>query len=61
MTDTVSQRPTRHRRVVMLMIFVCVAITFLDRGNISLQFKLTGLNRTVSPDTYSSSLIFTVQ
>jgi len=42
MTDTVSQRPTRHRRVVMLMIFVCVAITFLDRGNISLTAPLMG-------------------
>ena len=35
MTD-VSLKPTRHRYVVMLMIFVCVAITFLDRSNISL-------------------------
>src|ERR1043165_5337239 len=42
MSDTVSQTPTRHRRVVMLMIFVCVAITFLDRGNISLTPPLMG-------------------
>ena len=31
------------------------------RGNISLQFKLTGLSKTVSPATYLSSIIFTVQ
>src|SRR6201996_9738987 len=28
--------PTRHRYVVMLMIFVCVVITYLDRSNISI-------------------------
>jgi hypothetical protein len=33
----------------------------LNRGNISLQFKVTGLNRTVPPDTYTSSIIFSVQ
>jgi hypothetical protein len=32
-----------------------------DRGNISLQFKLTGLSRNVPPATYLSSIIFTVQ
>lgn len=32
-----------------------------DRGNISLQFKLTGLSRSVSPATYLSSIIFTIQ
>lgn len=32
-----------------------------DRSGIALQVKLTGLNRTVSPATYLSSLIFTVQ
>ena len=31
------------------------------RGSISLQFKLTGLSKTVSPATYLSSIIFTVQ
>jgi hypothetical protein len=31
-----------------------------NRGNVSLQFKLTGLSRTVSPATYLSSIIFTV-
>ncbi len=30
------------------------------RSNISLQFKLTGLSRSVSPGTYLSSIIFTV-
>ena len=34
-TEMLTDKPTRHRYVVMLMIFVCVAITFLDRGNIS--------------------------
>lgn len=32
-----------------------------NRSNISLQFKLTGLSRSVSPATYLSSIIFTVQ
>lgn len=32
-----------------------------SRGSISLQFKLTGLSCHVSPDTYLSSIIFTVQ
>jgi hypothetical protein len=32
-----------------------------DRSNISLQLKLTGLSRKVSPGTYLSSIIFTVQ
>ncbi|MEI9894764.1 MAG: hypothetical protein WDN28_12975 [Chthoniobacter sp.] len=31
------------------------------RSGISLQFKLTGLSRKVSPATYLSSIIFTVQ
>lgn len=31
------------------------------RSGISLQFKLTGLSRGVSPATYFSSIIFTVQ
>src|SRR5438445_9947063 len=33
---TLADKPTRHRYLVMLMIFVCVAITFLDRSNISI-------------------------
>jgi ACS family D-galactonate transporter-like MFS transporter len=36
MTELVAQTPTRHRYVVMLMIFVSVVITFLDRSNISI-------------------------
>lgn len=32
-----------------------------DRSGISLQFKLTGLSRNVSPASYLSSIIFTVQ
>ena len=32
-----------------------------NRSAISLQFKLTGLSKTVSPATYLSSIIFTVQ
>jgi len=35
MTD-MALKPTRHRYVVMLMIFVCVVITYLDRSNISI-------------------------
>lgn len=31
------------------------------RSGISLQFKLTGLSRSVTPATYLSSIIFTVQ
>ena len=30
-----SQRPTRQRHVVLLMVFVCVVITYMDRSNIS--------------------------
>src|SRR5678816_1722584 len=47
MTDTVS--PTRHRRIVMLMIFVCVAITFLDRSNISLIAPVMGKELDIDP------------
>ncbi|HEY0265561.1 MAG TPA: MFS transporter [Rhizomicrobium sp.] len=36
MTEAVAGTPTRHRYVVMLMIFVCVVITYLDRSNISI-------------------------
>ena len=32
----VTEKPTRHRYVIMLMIFVSVVITFLDRSNISI-------------------------
>lgn len=32
-----------------------------SRENISLQFKLTGISCQISPDTYLSSIIFTVQ
>jgi hypothetical protein len=31
------------------------------RGNISLQYKLTGLTSGVAPDAYTSSIIFTIQ
>lgn len=31
-----------------------------DRSDISLQLKLTGLSKDVAPDTYASSIIFTV-
>ena len=41
MTLDMAEKPTRHRRVVMLLIFVCVAITFLDRGNISLTAPIS--------------------
>jgi ACS family D-galactonate transporter-like MFS transporter len=36
MTTTLAEKPTRHRYVVMLMIFICVVITYLDRSNISI-------------------------
>lgn len=36
MTEAVTANPTRHRYVVMVMIFVCVVITYLDRSNISI-------------------------
>ncbi|HTC84148.1 MAG TPA: MFS transporter [Rhizomicrobium sp.] len=38
MSKTLTQavNPTRHRYVVMVMIFVCVVITYLDRSNISI-------------------------
>lgn len=32
-----------------------------SRGSISLQFKLTGLSCRVTPETYLSSIIFTIQ
>jgi len=36
MTQALADKPTRHRYLVMLMIFVCVVITYLDRSNISI-------------------------
>jgi ACS family D-galactonate transporter-like MFS transporter len=36
MTESVTGNPTRHRYVVMVMIFICVVITYLDRSNISI-------------------------
>ena len=33
---TITEQPTRTRYRVMLMIFVCVVITYLDRSNISI-------------------------
>ena len=47
---TLSEKPTRHRYVVMMMIFVCVAITFLDRGNISLTAPLMGKELGIDPE-----------
>jgi ACS family D-galactonate transporter-like MFS transporter len=47
---TVIEKPTKHRRLVMLMIFVCVAITFLDRGNISLTAPLMGKELGIDPE-----------
>src|SRR6201989_1157942 len=49
-TATHSQKPQRHRLVVMMMIFVCVAITFLDRGNISLTAPLMGKELSIDPE-----------
>ena len=48
-TMALAEKPTRHRRIVMLMIFVCVAITFLDRGNISLTAPLMGKELGIDP------------
>ena len=36
MTQALADKPTRHRYLVMLMIFICVVITYLDRSNISI-------------------------
>jgi ACS family D-galactonate transporter-like MFS transporter len=35
-TQALADKPTRHRYLVMLMIFICVVITYLDRSNISI-------------------------
>ena len=45
-----TETPTRHRHLVMLMIFVCVAITFLDRSNISLTAPLMGKDLGIDPE-----------
>lgn len=31
-----------------------------DRSGIAVQFKLTGMSKDISPDTYSSGIIFTI-
>ena len=49
MTELPTDQPTRHRRIVMLMIFVCVAITFLDRSNISLIAPVMGKELAIDP------------
>ena len=49
-TAALSEKPTRHRYVVMMMIFVCVAITFLDRGNISLTAPMMGKELGIDPE-----------
>jgi MFS transporter, ACS family, D-galactonate transporter len=49
MTLLPTDQPTRHRRIVMLMIFVCVAITFLDRSNISLVAPVMGKELGIDP------------
>lgn len=35
--------------------------TGTDDGSVSLQFKLTGLTRSVAPGNYASAILFTVQ
>jgi MFS transporter, ACS family, D-galactonate transporter len=37
-----DQNPTRHRYVIMVMIFICVVITYLDRSNISITAPAMG-------------------
>jgi ACS family D-galactonate transporter-like MFS transporter len=49
MTALSTDKPTRHRYLVMMMIFVCVAITFLDRSNISLTAPLMGKELGIDP------------
>jgi MFS transporter, ACS family, D-galactonate transporter len=36
MTQLLTDKASRHRYVVMLMLFVCVVITYMDRANISI-------------------------
>src|SRR5476649_1625311 len=54
MTDS---KPTRQRYVVMLMIFVSVVITFLDRSNISITAPAMG--KELGIDTVRMGWIFT--
>jgi ACS family D-galactonate transporter-like MFS transporter len=49
MTALSTDKPTRHRYLVMMMIFVCVAITFLDRSNISLTAPVMGKELGIDP------------
>ena len=42
MIQTLAALPTRRRYIVMLMIFVCVGITYLDRSNISIAAPAMG-------------------
>jgi len=49
MTALSTDKPTRHRFLVMMMIFVCVAITFLDRSNISLTAPVMGKELGIDP------------
>lgn len=32
-----------------------------DRANVAVQYRLTGMSKTVTPDLYSSGIIFTLQ
>src|SRR5688572_668907 len=36
MTDVLTEKPTRARYLVMLMLFVSVVVTFMDRSNLSI-------------------------
>ncbi len=36
MTQTLAEKPTRARYLVMLMLFVSVVVTFMDRSNLSI-------------------------
>src|SRR4051812_15105350 len=42
MTELLTDKATRHRYVVMLMLFVSVVITYLDRSNISITAPAMG-------------------
>jgi ACS family D-galactonate transporter-like MFS transporter len=41
-SSIVAEQPTRHRYVIMLMLFVSVVITYLDRSNISITAPAMG-------------------
>ncbi len=45
----IEQKPTRHRYVVMVMIFICVVITYLDRSNISITAPAMGKDLGLDP------------